>query len=199
MAVARTSTLIQLLGNGSTVLSYPTGFVFKAASWLRVYVSEAGLSRLLVLGTDYTVTGAGNDLGGNVTTLVAYPATTIVTIARSTPIIQLLDMEYNDRLPAQLVEDALDQGILISQELADIKTLYFPRTEPPNNARELPDAILRRSTVLGFDSATGEAVLFETPLPVIPIVSPTSGTFILGSVDGVIQWVPTVNCGTGLS
>jgi hypothetical protein len=154
---------------------------------------------LRTLGSDYTVTGAGNDLGGNVTLLVAYPATVIVTIGRATPLTQLLDLEYNDRLPAQLVEDALDQLTLITQELADIKSVVFPRAEPTDYARELPDAILRKGTVLGFDSLTGEAVLFETPLPVVPVTAPTVGTFILGAIDGVLQWVPTVNCGGGVS
>jgi hypothetical protein len=194
MAVSQTLTRNRYIGNGSTSVPYPTGFFFGADSWLRVHVTENGASRLLILGTDYTVTGAGNTSGGNVFTLAAYPAATVVTITRKTPIIQLLDMGYNNLLPSQLVEDALDKNILISQELADVNALTFPLTEPPTNVVELPDAALRKSTVLGFDSITGEAVLFETPVPVVPVAAPLTGIFILGAVNGVLQWIPTVNC-----
>ena len=195
MAVQNTITLTQLTGNGSTTIPYPTGFAFGAAEWLVVLMTnQFGASVVLNLGTHYTVTGAGNVLGGDVRTVVSYPSTHRLTISRVTPITQLLDLEYNDRLPAQLVEDALDKAALISQEIAAVKKLTFPQAEPVENDLELPEAFLRKGCVLGFDPLTGEAVLFESPLPVLPVQAPSLGTYILASINGNIKWMPTLEC-----
>ncbi len=72
MAVSITVTVSQYAGNGSSATPYPTGFAFQDASWLRVYVTDAdGVSTLLTSGTDYSVTGAGEEAGGNVVTVAA--------------------------------------------------------------------------------------------------------------------------------
>lgn len=189
------TTLSQHTGNGSTVTAYATGFPFQEATHLRVYVTDAaGASTLLSSGTHYSVTGAGDPVGGNVTTVTAYPSTHTITIARVTPRTQLLDLEYNDRLPAQLVEDALDKAMLAIQELSGDRPLRFPATEPIANDIELPDPAARKNTVLGFDTATGEALLMKLPIATVPIAPPTTGTHVLVSVDGVLQWAGTVNC-----
>lgn len=188
MAVSVTATWVQYVGNASTVTPYATTFRFDDSSWLRVYTTDAdGVTELLELGTDYTVTGAG-DATGEVTTIVAVPATSTVTIARVTPKTQTLDLEYNDRLPSQLAEDAYDKLTFIAQELAAERPLAFPPQEPSATETELPGAADRVSTVFGFDS-DGDPALLELPLPVIPIAPADSGTFVLMSLDGVIQWV----------
>jgi len=196
VAVSILTTLDQYAGNGSTVTPYPTTFAFQAAEWLRVYVTNAdGVSTLLDLGSDYTVTGAGEE-NGNVTTLAAYPDTHTITLLRVTPVTQLLDLEYNDRLPAEEVEASLDKITFILQELMGDarRALTFPPAEPLGNDTELPDPALRRGAVLGFDAATGEAVLMELPLPTLPVAPPESGTYVLAAVDGVLEWKGTVNC-----
>ncbi len=195
MAVDVTITVSQFVGNGSAVTPYPTGFAFQDATWLKVYVTDAaGISTLLTSGVHYSVTGAGDEDGGDVTTVLAYAATHKITIARVTPLTQLLDLEYNDRLPAQLVEDSLDKLTFALQEVRNTKALSFPPTDPPAFETEVPDPAVRKGCVVGFDSVTGEAVIFEMPIPVVPIAPPTEGTYILGAVDGVLQWVETVNC-----
>jgi hypothetical protein len=195
MAVSIVVTVSHYLGNGSTVTPYPTGFAFQENSWVNVYVTDAaGITTKLVLGTDYSVTGARMAAGGQVLTSQPIPATSRVTISRVSPKTQLLDLEYNDQLPSPLVEDALDLLTYITQELANERAISFPPTEPPSYDNELPSALARRSCVLGFDSITGEASLFQLPVPTVPVSPPSAGTFILGSVNGVLQWVPTVNC-----
>lgn len=195
MAVSVIITVSQYAGNASVVTPYPTGFAFQDASWLRVYVTTAaGASTLLTSGTDYTVTGAANPAGGNVLTVAAYPASSKITIARQTPTTQLLDLEYNDRLPAQLVEDALDKLTFAVQELANDKPLRFPKTEPLDNDTELPDPAARKSCVMGFDGATGEATLFQLPIPTVTVVPPASGKYVLTADDGVLGWTATINC-----
>lgn len=194
MAVSVTLTVSQYAGNGSSLTAYATGFAFQANSWLRVYVTDpAGVSTLLTLGTHYTVTGAGDAEGGNVTTVAAYASTYTITITRVTPGTQLLDLEYADRLPSQLVEDALDKLTFALQEVQNCKSLTFPPSEPVGNDTELPDAATRADCVLGFDE-NGEAVIYRLPLPVVPLSPPSSGTYVLASVDGVLGWKGTVNC-----
>jgi hypothetical protein len=188
MAVSVTVTSSQYAGNGSSSTPYATGFAFQSSDWLRVYLTDAaGVNTLLTLGTHYTVTGAGNPAGGNVTTVAAYASTSKITIARVTPGTQLLDLEYADRLPSQLVEDALDKLTFALQELQNRKALTFPAAEPAGNDTELPAAAARANCVFGFDE-TGEAVIYRLPLPVVPLAPPSSGNFTLISVDGVIQW-----------
>jgi hypothetical protein len=195
MAVSTIVSVTQYAGNDSIVTPYPTVFAFQDASWLRVYVTPLdGVSTLLTSGTHYSVTGAGDIAGGNITMLAAYPATTTITLARITPPTQLLDMEYNDRLPAQLVEDALDKLTFAVQELVGDRPLRFPPTEPLANDTELPDPSARKGSVLGFDAASGEAVLMTLPLPVVPVAAPDAGTYVLASVNGVLGWKGTVNC-----
>jgi hypothetical protein len=195
MAVSVTVTLSQYAGNASTVTPYPTGFAFQSAAWVKVWVTDAaGVSTLLTSGTHYSVTGAGDVDGGDVVTVAAYPATSTLTIARVTPATQLLDLEYNDRLPSQLVEDALDKATFLLQELLNERSLKFPKTEPIANDTELPDPAARKGTVFGFDETTGEAVLYELPLPIVPLTPPASGTYVLTAIDGVLSWTGTVNC-----
>jgi len=188
MAVSVTVTSSQYAGNGSSSTPYATGFAFQASDWLRVYrTNAAGAITLLTLGTHYTVTGAGETSGGNVTTVTAYDSTNKITIVRVTPPTQLLDLEYADRLPSQLVEDALDKLTFAIQELRNTKALTFPAAEPAGNDTELPAPADRANCVLGFDE-DGEAVVYRLPLPVVPLSPPSSGNYTLISVDGVIQW-----------
>lgn len=194
MAVSVTVTLSQYTGNNSSVTPYATGFAFQANDWLRVYLTDAdGVSTLLTLGTHYTVTGAGVAEGGDVTTVAAYDSTYTLTITRVTPGTQLLDLEYNDRLPAQLVEDALDKLTFAVQELQNARAVTFPPAEPVGNDTELPEPAARANCVLGFDE-NGEAIIYELPIPVVPLAPPDSGTYVLASVDGVLEWKGTVNC-----
>lgn len=195
MAVSLVNSLSQYAGNNSTSTPYPTGFAFQDATWLRVYVTDAlGVSLLLTSGTDYTVTGAGDPAGGNITTVAAYPPAQKITITRVTPPTQLLELEFNDRLPAQLMEDALDKLTFTVQELVGDRPLRFPKSESIANDTELPDPAARKACVMGFDSETGEAVLLRLPLPVIPLIPPATGTYVLASVNGVMEWKGTVNC-----
>jgi hypothetical protein len=197
VAVSILTTLSQYAGNGSISVPYPTGFPFQDADWLRVWLADAeGNVTLLESGTDYTVTGAGEESGGDVLTTVAYPSTHTLTLARVTPVTQLLDLEYNDRLPAESVEDSLDKITFILQELMGDarRALTYPQAEPLDNDTELPMPKQRRGCVLGFDPANGETVLYELPVLTVPISPPDSGTYVLTSVDGVLQWTGTTNC-----
>lgn len=162
MAVPTTTTLVQYQGNGSTVTPYPTVFPFLDEEWLRVEVTAAdGTVTELDLGLGFLASGAGDPEGGEVTTVAEVPETATITIYRIVPITQLLDLEYNDRLPATQLEQALDKLTFICQQLAGLsgaggRSLNFPFSEPATHATLLPPPVDRRDTVLYFNLTTGE-------------------------------------------
>lgn len=162
MSVSTTQTLVQYVGNGSTVTPYPTGFPFAEDGWVRVSVmGPDGIVTDLNIGTDYIVSGAGDPAGGEVVTLAAYDSDYLVTIYRVVPVTQLLDLQYNDRLPAEELEGALDKLTYIAQQLAGNtadpgRAIKFPVSEPASFNTNLPAPVLRRDTVLFFDPITGE-------------------------------------------
>jgi hypothetical protein len=166
MAVSDTDTLIQYAGNNSAVTAYPIPFPFDANSWIKCQLlDEDGTVTNLVLDTDYTVTGAGT-ASGNLVTAVAYDNTHQLTIYRVAPLTQLLDLVYNDRLPAQLLENALDKLTYIAQQLSTLgapgqRTLKFPISEPTGNDDTLPVPALRLGKYLYFSATTGELDLAD--------------------------------------
>lgn len=165
MAVSNTDSKIQYVGNNSTVTPYTITFPFTEQAWIKCQLlDEDGNVTNLVLDTDYTVTGEGDPSGGELTTAVAYDNTYQLTIYRVAPLTQLLDLVYNDRLPAQLLEDALDKITYIAQQLSTLgdpgqATLKFPISEPVSFDTELPVPALRLGKYIYFNELTGELEL----------------------------------------
>lgn len=117
MAVQTETSRVIYAGNNSTVTPYPVPFKFFSDADLKLSVlTSGGATSLLVLGTDYTVTGAGSDLGGDIVTTAAIPSTSTVTIAREIPATQLYEFEEADRFPARSFEDGLDKVTMLAQQ-----------------------------------------------------------------------------------
>ncbi|OBQ46461.1 hypothetical protein [Halodesulfovibrio spirochaetisodalis] len=71
------------------------------------------------LGTDYTVSGAGNDAGGRVS-LVNPPAEdTRVTVMRLVDFVQLLEIPSNGIIPEGALNRALDRIVMMIQQLSE--------------------------------------------------------------------------------
>ncbi|KAF1077670.1 hypothetical protein [Halodesulfovibrio sp. MK-HDV] len=98
------------------------------------------------LGTDYTVTGAGNEAGGKVA-LVTQPASgTRVTVIRKVDFTQLLQIPANGIIPEGALNRALDRIVMMIQQLeerANRSVTYPEGTEKTKvaNAGEMLDAI----------------------------------------------------------
>jgi hypothetical protein len=130
MSVQNETARIQytLTSTGQT-LSVP--FYFLNQEDIRVIRQVTGEPpQPLTLNTDYSVSGAGNEEGGEIT-MVTGNAGDKITIRRDISITQLLDYVYNDRFPAQSHERGLDRLTMITQMLADDleRTLRFPETD----------------------------------------------------------------------
>jgi len=166
MSVSSTTNRVQYEGNDSIVTAYPIPFYFQDEAWINVQVVDAdGVTTTLALGTDYAITGAGDPDGGDLTTVAAYDDTNSLTIYRVVPLTQLLDLVYNDRLPAEQIELALDKLTFIAQQLSTLagntgeRALSFPVTEPDGNTSTLPAPAARLNKIIGFDAVTGELEL----------------------------------------
>lgn len=96
-----------------TVFAYP--FPIFADGDLVVDVDGATQA----LNTDYTVSGEGEDAGGNVTFLSAMAGNEVVTIYRDLAIERTSDFQTNGPLSSATFNDELDRITLVQQQLQD--------------------------------------------------------------------------------
>ena len=131
------------------------GFKILDEDDLRVTRTNAdGSETVLVRGTHYSVSGAGNPTGGNVTPLAPIATGTSWRIEGDMSLGQPTDYTAGDDFPAESHERGLDRSMIAHQEarrdLNDTaaRALMFPRGEA---AGDLPSASDRANGFLGFD------------------------------------------------
>lgn len=128
MTVSSTVVDTRYAANSGTT-DFATGFPFYATSSLRVstIVTATGVETVLVLVTDYTVTG-GEGATGTVTFPEA-PATGLtVVIKRVEPYTQLTDLANGDSLPADVLESTYDKQ---EMQLQQIRMVAISAIAPP--------------------------------------------------------------------
>ena len=121
MTVSTTTNKVIRDGDGSQ-LTFGYSFKIFADGDLDVYVrTAAGSETLQTISTNYTVTGAGNDAGGNVVFVAgqAPSATEKVVIQRKLSLTQSTDYTPNDPFPAESHEEALDRLTFITQQIQE--------------------------------------------------------------------------------
>lgn len=119
MTVSSTTNKVSYSGNGSTTVFAYTFKIF-ADGDLDVYIrSSTGTETLKTLTTDYTVSNAGNDAGGNVTFGTAPASGETVVIQRVLGLTQGTDYVENDPFPAESHEEALDRLTFITQQMQE--------------------------------------------------------------------------------
>lgn len=159
----------------STVQALPIPFYFLQNADIKAIRARSGVSDyVMVLGTDYTLTGAGDEAGGTLTTI----ATNLVvgdkiTIKRDIAITQLTNYVYNDKFPAEVHEKVADKLTMALQQLKEVtdRAVQFPESEVAGTGNIMPAASGRAAKLLGFD-ATGQAVQLYDPI---------SGVFTTGN------------------
>lgn len=121
-----------------------------------------GSETVLVRGTDYTVSGAGNPTGGNVTPLAPIATGTSWRIEGDMSLGQPTDYTAGDDFPAESHERGLDRSMIAHQEArrdindTQARALMFPRGEV---AGQLPPAADRGGKLLSFAAVTGQPLL----------------------------------------
>jgi hypothetical protein len=143
MTISSTQTRISYNGNGvTTEFAFP--YLFLAATDLELrLVASTGAVTLLTLNTDYTVTGVGDDNGGEVTLNVAPAAGERLVINRVMNLVQEIDYITGDPFPAQTHERGLDRLTMMVQQHEERldRTLQLPITSEANAALIDPSAV----------------------------------------------------------
>lgn len=102
--------------NGITT-SFPFFFKFLANADLVVtYVGPTGVSVVLTLGTQYTVTGAGTDDGGSVVTPTPLAGPGKLVVAREMDAYQLTSLRNQGKFLAETHEDVFDKLTMLIQQ-----------------------------------------------------------------------------------
>jgi hypothetical protein len=170
MTVSSSTARVSYSGNGSTQ-AFAVSFYFLANSQLLVVLrSSTGIETTQVLGTNYTVTGAGVLTGGTVTMTVAPASGTTLVISRNVPLTQETDLQPNDRLPAETLEQSIDKLTMITQQLdeANDRTLKFPLTDSSSISSILPSSNDRAGKFLKF-STTGSPIADAITTPYVSV------------------------------
>ncbi|OJF92058.1 hypothetical protein AX761_21705 [Rhizobium sp. 58] len=106
-------------GNGVTTV-YDYDFKIDNAAHVQVIKADAaGVETILVLNTDYTVTGVGDAAGGTIVLAVALPALHTLTNLREVPFTQETDLENQGAYYAETVERSFDLAAMRDQQLAE--------------------------------------------------------------------------------
>ena len=160
MTVSSTTVKNSYSGNGSTT-QFAYGYKIFADSDLIVIirVNSTGVETVKTLTTHYTVSGAGDASGGNVTfTSGNTPASgQTVVIIREVPQTQAIDYIANDPFPAESHEEGLDRATMTTQQVQEEldRSIKLSRTNTMTSTEFTVGATDRANKVLAFN-ASGE-------------------------------------------
>ncbi len=143
--------------SGQTVFAYQSK-IFSDDD-IRVIVTDTnGAESVKIKGTDYTVSGVGNENGGSVTFTTGVTLNYLVTITRNEPFTQEIDYVKGDDFPAAAHEEGLDRAALRDQFLNNLFARTIRFTEGSNISSITPELTLgeMKDKLLYFDATTGE-------------------------------------------
>lgn len=117
MTVQTSTNVASFNGDGANKV-FPVGYKFNSAADLVVTLidDEAKTTQILTLNSDFTVAGAGDEEGGDVTLVVAPTAVQRLKVTRVVDILQLTDLRNQGKFYAEIHEDVFDLLIMIDQQ-----------------------------------------------------------------------------------
>jgi hypothetical protein len=115
-------------GNGSTTVF---AYDFKALDQAHLVVtlkSSLGVETVQTITTHYSVSGVGDEGGGNVTMVTPPASGQTLTITRSVPLTQGVDLQNRGGVQPNTLETAYDRLTQISQDTREVqqRTVKFP-------------------------------------------------------------------------
>ena len=162
MTVTSSTAKVSYAGNGSTTV-FAVTFRFLQTSHIQATLRDAGGTETTwVLGTHYTLSGAGGASGTLTvkTSPTNYTPTSgeTLVISRNVPRTQETDYGENDNFPAETHEEALDKLTMVGQQLDETiaRALVVPVSDTAVDIT-LPIDTERSSKFLAFD-ATGQPI-----------------------------------------
>lgn len=190
MAITTTTSRVQYTGNNSSTV-FAINFKFIENSHIVAELDDtAGTVTTLVLDTNYTLSGAGNDSGGTFTASVAPPTGHILTIYRQVPLTQTSDLVLTGTFNSQTVEDMIDKNTQMIQQLdvgisatSGSLVLKYPLSEPATTVSEIPSNANRSNKVLAFDSTGNPIATDISASGTGDVIGPASNT-----LNNVPQW-----------
>ena len=131
--------------------SFPFDFPIYDQTDLQVLRERPGVVSTLTLGTDYTVTGAGDQAGGSITLTTGATAGDILVLLSAMPSGRTAQFVNGGDLPAAALEAEFNRlAILFQQNARDAQnSLLYPSTDGPMPT--LPPIASRAGRFLAFD------------------------------------------------
>lgn len=126
MTVSTINSVAEFVTNGATK-TFPFYFKFLDSRDLVVtYIDPEDVSTVLVMGTQYTVSGAGNDKGGSVTTTAVLRGPGKLIVSRNMEAYQKTSLRNQGKFLAETHEDVFDRLTMLSQQgFSDLKRALF--------------------------------------------------------------------------
>lgn len=164
MTVESTTSRISYDGSGTTgPFDIPFYFLANAdITAIKVLISD-GTETTLALTTDYTLTGAGDEDGGQLTLVSSLSSLYRIVIIRDPDDLQESAFPRNDPFPSATHEAALDRRTMVSQRVKSLVTRSL--RQPDGDTADidaLPAKVERASTYLAFD-ADGDPIAGTDP------------------------------------
>jgi len=157
MTISTTIIKNSYSGNASQTV-FPYTFKISVDADIQVILRSAlGTETVKSISTDYTVSGAGDANGGNVTMVVAPASGETLVIRRATIQTQTIDLVENDPFSAETVEGGFDKSVSLVQEIQEEadRSIKLSRTNTMASTEFTVGATDRANKVLAFDG-TGE-------------------------------------------
>ena len=155
MTVSSTTVKNSYSGNSSTTVFAYTFKIFADTDLQVIIRSSTGTETTKTLTTHYTVSGAGDASGGNVTfTSGNTPATgETVVIRRGVPQTQAIDYIANDPFPAESHEEGLDRATMTIQQMQEevTRSIKLSKTNTMTSTEFAVGATDRANKILAFD------------------------------------------------
>lgn len=133
MSLPSEQSSVIYVGNNSTYTPYPIPYIFYTGDDIVVTITDiTGVSTVLVPGSGYTVIGGDDSAGatGSLTTAIAVPSTSHVTIDRTLDIIQSTAFTDLGRFPSASIDRAYDYLTMVCQQIArSVSTIFCTSAE----------------------------------------------------------------------
>ena len=194
MTVSSDTNSVTYSGNGSTTVFPYTFKIFENTDLIVTLIDDATeVETVQTLTTDYTVSGAGNNSGGNVTFVTAPASGKTVKIERNLAFTQTTVYTENDAFPAKSHEDALDRLTMLTQQNKDKIDAKAPKESPTfTGTVTIPTAAITTFS-LGGTNVTSTA----TELNILDGVTATATE--LNILDGVTSTTAELNILDGVT